>query len=209
MVQAAMVHLNIAMLHPFSDGNGRTARCLQTAVLANEGINAPTFSSIEEYIGRNQQEYYDVLAEVGGGKWSPKNDSRPWIKFCLTAHYRQARTHLKRIEEVQKVYGIYADMVRDNGLNERCALGLLEASMGMRVRRASYTVSTDVSENTASRDLKAMSDAGLLISKGEKRGRYYEASLEVKKIRFENKLNKEDYDPFSFERPTGQIELSF
>ena len=38
MVRAAMVHLNLAMIHPFSDGNGRMARCLQTLVLAGDGI---------------------------------------------------------------------------------------------------------------------------------------------------------------------------
>jgi len=66
-LRAAMTHLNLVLLHPFTDGNGRTARCIQTAVLASDGIVAPEFSSIEEYIGRNQQEYYDVLTEVGGG----------------------------------------------------------------------------------------------------------------------------------------------
>ena len=38
LLKAAMVHLNLAMLNPFSDGNGRVARCFQTAVIANEGI---------------------------------------------------------------------------------------------------------------------------------------------------------------------------
>jgi Fic family protein len=32
ILKAAMAHLNLTLLHPFSDGNGRTARCLQTAV---------------------------------------------------------------------------------------------------------------------------------------------------------------------------------
>ena len=83
IVKASRTHLNLAMLHPFSDGNGRVARCLHTAVLANEGIVSPIFSSIEEYIGRNQQAYYDVLAEVGGGGWNPDRDCRPWVRFCL------------------------------------------------------------------------------------------------------------------------------
>ena len=80
-LRAAMTHLNLAMLHPFTDGNGRTARCIHTAVLASDGIVAPTFSSIEEYIGRHQQGYYDVLAEVGGGSWQLARDARPWVRF--------------------------------------------------------------------------------------------------------------------------------
>ena len=53
MVRAAMAHLNLVMIHPFSDGNGRMARCLQTLVLARAGTLAPQFSSIEEYLGNN------------------------------------------------------------------------------------------------------------------------------------------------------------
>src|SRR3546814_807887 len=39
MVRAAMSHLNLVMIHPFRDGNGRMSRCLQTLVLAREGID--------------------------------------------------------------------------------------------------------------------------------------------------------------------------
>jgi len=49
MVRAAMGHLNLVMVHPFSDGNGRMARCLQTLILAREGILESHFCSIEEY----------------------------------------------------------------------------------------------------------------------------------------------------------------
>jgi Fic family protein len=74
LVRAAMAHLNLVMIHPFRDGNGRMARCLQTLVIARERINAPVFSSVEEYLGRNTQAYYDVLAQVGQGGWHPGND---------------------------------------------------------------------------------------------------------------------------------------
>ena len=69
MVRAAMAHLNLVMIHPFRDGNGRMARCLQTYVLACEQIVSPVFSSIEEYLGRNTPAYYNILDEVGGGSW--------------------------------------------------------------------------------------------------------------------------------------------
>ncbi len=61
ILKAAMTHLNLTLMHPFSDGNGRTARCFQTAVLAKEGVVAPIFSSIDEYTGRNQQPSKSVL----------------------------------------------------------------------------------------------------------------------------------------------------
>lgn len=196
VLKAAMAHLNLALMHPFSDGNGRTARCLQTAVFANEGIMAPVFSSIEEYAGRNQREYYDVLARVGGGGWNPERDSKDWVRFCLTAHYRQARTLLRRTRETERVYGELKRLAERRGLPERTALALLEAAFGLRVRNASYRVSAGISNNLASRDLKALVDLGLLIPKGERRGRRYAPSDRVKAIRAEHRTGKGIADPF-------------
>lgn len=85
VVRAAMTHLNLALIHPFSDGNGRMARCLQSYVLAGEGVLSPEFLSIEEYLGRNTADYYAVLREVAQGSRTPARDARPWLRFCLTA----------------------------------------------------------------------------------------------------------------------------
>src|SRR6266404_8212982 len=104
MVRAALAHLNLVMIHPFSDGNGRMARALQTLVLAREGILSSAFSSIEEYLGRNTQDYYNVLAEVGQGSWHPEQDPLKWVQFCLTAHYRQAETLLRRSQEAGRLW---------------------------------------------------------------------------------------------------------
>lgn len=197
VLKAAMTHLNLTLMHPFADGNGRTARCLQTAVLANEGIVAPIFSSIEEYTGRNQQAYYDVLAEVGGGGWNPNHNCQPWVRFCLTAHYRQSRTLLRRTHEIERVYNDLHILITRLGLPERTALALLEALSGLRVRNASYRVSADISNNLASRDLKALVDAGLLVPQGERRGRSYSPSETVKKIRDRHRTTKEVEDPFA------------
>lgn len=204
ILKAAMSHLNLVMIHPFSDGNGRTARCLQAAVLANEGIVAPEFSSIEEYIGRHQQEYYDVLAHVGGGKWSPERDCQPWVRFCITGHYRQAQTLIRRTREIEVVYEKVSECVKESKIPERTTLALVETAFSGRVRNSSYRVSADISNNLASRDLKELVDAGLLIPEGEKRGRHYVASEKIIKIRSENRLPKGDDDPFEI---SGNVQV--
>ncbi len=179
LVRAAMAHLNLVMIHPFRDGNGRMARCLQTLVIARDRADAPVFSSVEEYLGRNTRDYYDVLAVVGQGAWRPENDARPWIRFMLTAHYRQAKTHLRRIEEIERLYSECSELASQHGLPDRCAAGLSEVALGLRLRRNSYLsvvkASTDeeISELSATRDLQAMVRAGLLTPRGETRGRYY------------------------------------
>ena len=46
-VLAAMAHLNLVMIHPFRDGNGRMARALQTLVLTHAGLSAPSMNNSE------------------------------------------------------------------------------------------------------------------------------------------------------------------
>jgi Fic family protein len=179
MVRGAMAHLNLAMIHPFKDGNGRMARVMQSLVLAREGILAPEFCSIEEYLGRFTRDYYDVLASVGGGHWQPERDARAWLRFCLTAHYRQARVLLRRIDEAARLYEAIDERLDAHGLPDRAAAPLFLAAGGYRITNESYRTTADVSGNTATRDLRALLDAGLLAAHGEKRGRHYTASADL------------------------------
>jgi Fic family protein len=197
IIQAAMAHLNLVMIHPFSDGNGRMARCLQTLVLARNGVLAPIFSSIEEYLGRNTKAYYDVLALVGNGAWHPERDTRPWIRFCLTAHFRQAVTMLRRTREIQKLCDELEVVVRRLHLPERSVLALADAALGYKVRNPTYRNAADVTDTIASRDLVALARTGLLIPQGEKRGRYYTASETVMEIRRKVAEPKGVPDPFT------------
>jgi Fic family protein len=182
IVRAAMAHLNLVMIHPFSDGNGRMGRCLQTLVLASSGVVSPTFSSIEEYLGRNTQDYYDVLADVGQGSWNPGGGAKPWVRFCLTAHYRQVVTLLRRTREIQKIWDQLETLVKRLRLPERTLEVLTNAAMGLQVRNNTYRSVADITMTLASRDLKVLVDAGLLVSHGEKRGRYYRGSPGLKAI---------------------------
>jgi Fic family protein len=200
MVRAAMGHLNFVMIHPFSDGNGRMARCLQSLVLARAGTLAPEFSSIEEYLGRNTREYYDVLLDVGAGKWSPRRDARPWVRFCLTAHFRQATTILRRSREVQQTWDALEVEVKKRKLPERTILALSDAASGLRVRNAAYRSVAGISVQVATKDLKLLVDRGLLVSSGEKKWRSYEASDVLKELRSRFTEPKRAPDPFVVRR---------
>lgn len=197
MIQAAMAHLNLAMIHPFSDGNGRMARCLQTLVLVREGYMAAEFCSIEEYLGRNTGEYYRVLAELGQGGWHPGHDARPWVKFCLTAHFHQAATILRRIKEYAAAWEELEYQVEKSGLHERVILALHDATFGFRVRNSTYRAAAEISLNLASRDLKQLADAGFIVPKGERRGRYYVASQILTSIRERVAQPRPIEDPFN------------
>jgi Fic family protein len=181
-VTAAMAHLNLVMIHPFRDGNGRMARCLQTMILARNQILAPEFSSIEEWLGRNTSAYYNVLADVGQGSWNPGHDAQSWVRFNLAAHYMQAQTVLQRVKETERLWSDLLYLAEKTGLPERVVEALYSASVGLRVRRPAYESDAQIEGATAQRDLKAMVDKGLLVARGQTRGRYYLGSEELRAI---------------------------
>ncbi|HVW81520.1 MAG TPA: Fic family protein [Mycobacteriales bacterium] len=203
IVRAGMAHLNLAMIHPFRDGNGRMARCLQSLVLAREGVLSPVFMSIEEYLGRNTDAYYRVLGEVGGGSCQPHRDPRAWVRFILTAHLRQARTLQTRVTESEQLWQQLERLVASRGLSPRGLLALFDAAQGLRIRRATYMSYFDdepISEQTASRDLRQMVDGGLLLPRGEKRGRHYVGTPELRAVFraiVDVRKARDDADPFA------------
>jgi Fic family protein len=205
LIRAGMAHLNLVMIHPFKDGNGRMARCLQSLVLARQGVLAPEFMSIEEYLGADTESYYNVLGQVGGGSWQPHRNARPWVRFLLTAHLRQARTVLKRVEETEKLWLALEPLMLQYGIQERAINALFDVANGFRVRRSTYmayleTAGEPISEQTATRDFKDLVSHGLLTPRGEKRGRYYVASDTIRDIRRKivaERDPRDDVDPFT------------
>ena len=59
----------------------------------------------------------------------------------------------------------------------------MDAAYGYNVRNNRYRTDNDISDVVASRDLKRLCEAGLLIPIGEKRGRYYVAATPLVEIR--------------------------
>jgi Fic family protein len=189
MVRGAMAHLNLAMIHPFRDGNGRMARCLQTLMLAREQILSPEWMSIEEFLGVNTQPYYDILADVGQGSWRPERDARPWVRFCLRAHFIQAVSVLRRARESEEIWAAVDELRASKGLPERSTGSLFDAAIGLRIRNASYrrdvelVEGEEITNQVATNDLRKLVEAGLVIQRGAKRGTHYVASDELAAIR--------------------------
>ncbi len=187
VVKAAMSHLNLVMIHPFRDGNGRMSRCLQTLVLAREQILAPELCSIEEYLGKNTDSYYRVLADVGRGRWNPGNDALPWVRYCIEAHWIQAMSVIRRVRESETIWAELERIATGHGLPERALGALFDATIGLKVRNASYRAvlsawDEPISNQVATTDLRAMVRAGLLKQEGRKRGTFYVAGDPVSEI---------------------------
>lgn len=197
LVKAAMAHLNLTMIHPFRDGNGRMARALQTLVLSQDGLNHPIFSSIEEWLGRNTPEYYKALEAMSDGSWAPQYSASSWIKFCLTAHYQQALTIIRRHEEYDALFERIERVIVENGLHERMTLPLFDCALGMRMTNSRYQREADVSVHVATRDLKQLAEFGFFDPHGEKRGRHYYGSEKLKEHRIKTRIKKPMPNPYS------------
>lgn len=208
VVRAAMAHLNLVMIHPFRDGNGRMARCAQTLVLGREGILVPEFASIEEYLGANTESYYKVLADVGQGRWNPQRDALPWVRYCLQAHYVQAMSVLRRVGESERIWGELEALVMRTRIKPRSVAALFDATLGLRVRNSSYrkvlkSWDEEISNQVATTDLRTMVNSSLLEQKGTTRGTYYVAGPPLIDIRTRLRRGRQPIDTESLFDPNA------
>ncbi|MQY31187.1 Fic family protein [Nocardia aurantia] len=176
LIRAAMAHLHLVSIHPWSDGNGRMSRSLQTLMIAREGVLAPEFSSIEAWLGRpgNTWEYYQVLGRRGP-TYRPDQDVSDWIRFNLMAYHQQAQTVHARFERSGRVWNALTEFASGAGLDERPVTALHDVAMAGRVRRTRYERSEALSVQQAQRDLRELVSRGILEPVGRTRARFYVA----------------------------------
>jgi Fic family protein len=80
-VIAALAHFGLISIHPFEDGNGRTARLLADMILQQTGWSNEGMLSVSEAILHRQQEYYDALRSTQGENFQPDVDATPFVDF--------------------------------------------------------------------------------------------------------------------------------
>ena len=81
IIQAMASHYHIGAMHPFGDGNGRTARALEAFMLRKAGVNDRVMVSLSNYYYNHKEEYLGALFEsrqVG-------HDLTPFLRFALPA----------------------------------------------------------------------------------------------------------------------------
>lgn len=171
-VRAAMAHLHLVSVHPFSDGNGRVARIVQSLVLARDGSLAPELGSIEEYLGRNTAAYYSVLAETQGGSYQPQKDASGWVTFCVRAHSKQAQRRIDQLAQASARWTYLETLVQQRGWPDRLVIALEQSFFG-GVDRLSYAHEAEISSASASADLRRLCDAALLVRRGSGRSTRY------------------------------------
>lgn len=108
LVQAAIMHAQFEIIHPFCDGNGRTGRILIPLFLWRKGlISAPMFY-ISEFFDENRDQYVDNLRQI-----TNDNNWERWILFFLQAVHIQAKRNNEKAIQVLQLYKEMRDRIVD------------------------------------------------------------------------------------------------
>lgn len=170
--RAAITHYQTVYIHPFIEGNGRTARAMATLVLYAAGYDFKRFFSIEQYFDRDVEAYYQALLSV---QQTQNADMTYWLEyFC----YGLA----SEIEKIKaKVMKLSKDLKLKQELGEQVALSERQIILLELLQNQSEITSSDaqavlpnVSVDTILRDLKDLISKGVVKKKGVTKGVTYQ-----------------------------------
>ncbi|MFA7308813.1 MAG: Fic family protein [Patescibacteria group bacterium] len=82
LILAGIFHKQFVIVHPFTDGNGRTARLITKLVLASMGLNTFSLFSFENYYNQHIEKYFNTVGVVGH-YYDEKDtiDFTPWLEY--------------------------------------------------------------------------------------------------------------------------------
>jgi Fic family protein len=104
LLQALALHYHLAAMHPFLDGNGRTARAAEALILQRAGLTDRAFIAMSNYYYDEKPEYLHVLSETRAGG----HDLTPFLLFGLRGIRRQCEILTAEIrKQMQKA--LYRD----------------------------------------------------------------------------------------------------
>ena len=97
IIKAILAHIYLAWIHPFGDGNGRTARLVEFHILINSGVPAPAAHLLSNHYNQTRTEYYRQLdqASRSGG------DVLPFLSYAVAGFLEGLRSQLAAIREQQ------------------------------------------------------------------------------------------------------------
>ena len=172
---AGIAQFQFVHIHPFIDGNGRTARLLSTLILYKTGYDFKRLFTISEYYDQDRPAYYQAIQSVRNNNM----DMTAWLEYFVDG----LRSQMEEIQEKGKKIII----------SEKLVKGLASHNLNLRQEKiVRFLVINDRIDNdqcqkfcgsirrTATRDLASLVEKGLLVMKGELKGAYYVLSPAVR-----------------------------
>ncbi|WP_133511209.1 Fic family protein [Candidatus Thiosymbion oneisti] len=160
VLKAGLAHFWFVTIHPFEDGNGRIARAIADMSLARSDRTKDRFYSMSAQIEDERRAYYERL------ETQQRNglDVTPWLTWFLDCLRRALNSAENTLQAVLFKASLWAYANRD-GVNERQKLVLNRMLDGFKghMRTSKYAKLARCSQDTALRDIRKLTDRGLLI----------------------------------------------
>lgn len=171
IIKAIVAHIYFVWVHPFGDGNGRTARLLELKFLMEAGVPSDAAHLLSNHYNQTRQKYYhflDIASKNGG-------NLLPFIEYAVAGFVEQLREQINIIRQQQVdvtwINHVHARFQADKSPSGRRRRDLVLALSGTQPSRkseisrltpelaAAYASKTD---KTVSRDINALQDMGLI-----------------------------------------------
>ena len=169
--RAAITHYQLVYIHPFIEGNGRTARALATLVMYTTGYDFKRFFSLEQYFDKDVKAYYDALLSV---QQNQNHDMTYWLEyFCygLALEIERIKDQVLRLSKDLK---LKKELGQQVALSERQIIILeLLQNQGSVTSQDAQKILPNVSVDTILRDMKDLIEKGVIEKHGVTKGVTY------------------------------------
>lgn len=155
VLMAGISHFQLVHIHPFLDGNGRTARLLSTLCLYRSGYDFKKLFTISEYYDKNRVDYYQAIQSVREHDMVMTG----WLEYFSHG----LATQLQEVKELGK-QAIEQDLLaRQHHLSERqkLAIGYLITHGNLSIQEFEK-ICPGVTRRTLQRELRGLIDKGIL-----------------------------------------------
>lgn len=172
-VVAALAHLEFVAIHPFNDGNGRTARLLSRMILLREGYALNGLVSLDAQLDIDRAAYFAAIRAAVGAAYKPGYDATPFVGYFVRSIIRSADHVLGRIRSLGEVMIHIRRAIADASVPAPMIDGLAFAWVNRHIRPSDYIRLSGRSAPSTTRDFARAVQDGWLVPTGERRGRYY------------------------------------
>jgi Fic family protein len=171
---AGAAHIRLVEIHPFWDGNGRTARALSTLVLQRLGYKFNKLLALERHLSFDLPNYFNAINITVGDHFEHGRDITHWLDYFVQALFIEVNSVSDDLADFSRAMeSLHQMLVLTHGLNARQVDAIGYATLHGGVRPKDFMEHTCVSHETARRDLQQLETMGFLRSTGYGRARKY------------------------------------
>ena len=175
LIKSILFHYFVAYIHPFFDGNGRTARTLSYFIGMQNNLKFLELLSISADLKKHGNRYetsFDLVKKYD-------LDLTYFIDFCLDALLNAVKQVEKKVEFLIKIFSLKDQM--NINFNQVCMLQKMALNKYKKISIEDYARSINKSREIARQELKNLTVK--LLLREERQGKKYVYSIESKKLK--------------------------